>query len=99
MTLGMVSDVDEEATQSRGEMFLADGPGLLEIGGGKGTDSSSSMVEGGVEFAEKDFAMEAGIGFGSKRSELLLGERLAFRIGQKSIDTARDVAKLKRDRR
>ena len=70
MALRVVGNMDEKAAEGRREMSFPYGARLLEIGGSEGANASGSIVQGCIEFVEKNFASEIGIGFAAQDCEL-----------------------------
>lgn len=95
VALGVVGDMDEEAAYGGGELLTADGAGEFEVGAGQIANAGGGVIEGFVEFLQDRSNGDDRVGFSFQRSELRIGEVVAFGVGEEPIDATGDVTDVK----
>jgi len=96
--LRVIGDVNEKTAQAGRQGFLAHDSRRFEIRGPKHSDSLCAFRKRIGKLGKKLLAICGGIRLGFQRDELLVGEEVAFGVGEQAIQATSDVTQMKRQR-
>lgn len=99
MALRVICDVDQQASDGRGQLFLPHAPRLFQMGMRESANALRCIDEGRAQFRKQFIARCTRIEFRPQKRQLLFSQTSSLGIRQEAIQAASNVSQVKRDGR